>query len=175
MVLFEARLQAFEYAVGFVHRGFLDVDFLETPSQRAVFLEHAPIFLIGGRTNTFQIARCEHRLDEIRRVHYATGRGTGADDGVNFVDEQDRPGLSLELRQHRLKAFFEISAILRASHERAQIERINGAFLENFRHFAVYDSFRQPFGDGGFADACLAHEPRVVLAPTAEYLHGAFN
>ncbi len=62
-------------------------------------------------------------LIRLRRIHRAARRGTGADDGVDLVDEQDRARLLLELADHRLQALLEIAAVLGASDQRAKIER----------------------------------------------------
>src|SRR3546814_19039240 len=59
---------------------------------------------------------------------FRSGRA-GADDGVDLVDEQDRAGLLLQLRDHALQALFEIAAVLGARDQRAQVERPDrGAF-----------------------------------------------
>ena len=41
--------------------------------------------------------------------------------------------------------------------------------------FALDDLVREAFGDGGLADAGIAHEKRVVLAAAAEHLNAALN
>jgi hypothetical protein len=82
----------------------------------AVLLEHAAEFLERRRADARNSVG-EHGLDQVRRVHGATTGRAGADDGVDLVDEQDRMRLLLELRDHRLQAFFKITAILRARGE----------------------------------------------------------
>ena len=44
------------------------------------------------------------------------------------------------------------------------------ASCQHFRHFALDDLARQAFGDGGLADAGIADQQRVVLAPAAQHL-----
>src|SRR3712207_7352940 len=41
------------------------------------------------RADAADLARGEHRLDDVRGVHRAAGDGARADDGVNLVDEED--------------------------------------------------------------------------------------
>src|SRR5207248_1470975 len=45
--------------------------------------------------------------------------------------------------------------------------------LEDVRDLALDDPLGEALGDGGLADARVAHEQRVVLLPAAENLDGA--
>ena len=58
--------------------------------------------------------------NQVGRVHGAADAGTGADDGVDLVDEQDRVRHLLQRRQHRLQALLEIAAVLGAGDQRAR-------------------------------------------------------
>ena len=49
------------------------------------------------------------------------------------------------------------------------------AAAQHFGHFVVDDLARQAFGDGGLADAGIAHEQRIVLLAAAENLDGALD
>ena len=175
VMFLEARLQAFEDLHGFGHRRLDHVDLLEAPCQRAVFLEHATVFLERGRTDTAQLTRCQHRLDQVAGIHGATGCRTGTDDGVDFVDEQHRARMLLQLGQHRLQALLEIAAILGAGDQRTEVQREDGGIGQHFRHFAIDDALGQAFRQRGLADAGLAHVKRVVLATTAQHLDGALD
>ncbi len=175
VVLFEALLQSLQDLDGLLHRRLLHVDLLEATGQRPVLLEDAAELLIGGGADAAQVAGGQHRLDQVGRIHDATGRRAGADDGVDLVDEQDRMGLALELREHRLEPLLEIAAILRARHQRAQIERVDHGVREHVRHLAVDDLLGQTLGNGRLADAGLADQQRVVLAPTTQDLRGALH
>ena len=42
-----------------------------------------------------------------------------------------------------------------------------------FRHVAADDALRQPFDDGGLADAGFADEHRIVLGPASQHLNDA--
>ncbi len=45
--------------------------------------------VIGGRADALELAVGQRRLQQIRRIQRAARRRTGADDGVDLVDEQD--------------------------------------------------------------------------------------
>ena len=115
----------------------------------------------------------KRRLEQVRCVHGAAGRGAGADHGVDLVDEQDGAGIGLELLDDLLEPLLEIAAIARAGKQRAHVEREHGGVAQHVRHLAVDDAARQPLRDRGLADAGLADEQRIVLLPPAEHLDGA--
>ncbi len=92
-----------------------------------------------------------------------------------FVYEQDRALGPLELVQYRFEALFEIAAIFGAGQERAHVQREDRAVGEDFGHLLLDDQLRQPLGDGRLADAGLADEQRIVLAPAAQDLNGALD
>jgi hypothetical protein len=121
VVFLEARLQALEdlHAVG---HGRLDhVDLLEAPRQRTILFEHAAEFLEGGGANATQLPGRQRRLDQVGRIHGAAGRRTRTDDGVDFIHEQDRLGVFLQLRDDGFQALLEITAVLGARNQRAKV------------------------------------------------------
>src|SRR5690606_14766723 len=64
----------------------------------------------------------------------------------------------------------EVAAIAGAGEERAHIERVDDAGLQDVGNVALDDLARQPLGDGGLADARITHIERVVLRTTAQDL-----
>ncbi len=173
MIFLEVGLEALEDLDCVFDRRLVDVDLLEAAHQRAVLLEILAVFLVGGRADAAQRAGGERRLEQIRGIHGAAGGRAGADHGVDLVDEHDGAGIGLKLLDHLLEPFLEIAAIARAGEQRAHVEREHGRALEDFRHFAMDDAAREPFGDRGLADAGFADEQRIVLLPAAEHLDGA--
>ena len=81
----------------------------------------------------------------------------------------------LQFLQHRLQALLEIAAILGAGEQRAHVERVDLRIGQDIRHFAPRDAPGEPFGDRGLADASLADQQRIVLAPAAQHLHHALD
>ena len=94
---------------------------------------------------------------------------------MDFVDEQHRARLLLELGKHRLQALFEITAILRTGDQRTEIERVDGATAEHLGHLTLNDSARQTLGDRRLADTGLTNIERIVLAATTEDLDRALD
>jgi hypothetical protein len=175
VVFLEARLEALEDLDAVGDRRLDDVDLLEAPRQRAILLEHAAVFLERGRADAAQLAAGEHGLDQVGRVHRATRCGTGTDDRVDFVDEQDRAGLLLELADDGLEALLEVAAVLGAGNERTEVERPDDRVLEHVRHVAFDDALGQTFGERGLADAGFADVERIVLAAAAQHLDRALD
>src|SRR3546814_16964983 len=89
--------------------------------------------LVGRRTDAAQRAALQRRLQQVRSVHRAAAGGARADDGMDFVDEQDTAFGLLEFADHRLQPFLEVAAIARARQQRPHIEREDRRFLEEFR------------------------------------------
>src|SRR3546814_1807646 len=88
--------------------------------------------------------------------------GAGADDHVDFVDEDDRTGPLLQLGDDRLEALFEIAPILGAGDQAAQVKTVDDRVLEQVRNLAFNHQPRETFGDRGLADPSLADQQRIV-------------
>ena len=171
----EAGLQALQDLDRLLDRGLVDVDLLEAPRQRMVLLEHAAVFVVSRGADALQLAGRENRLEQVGGVERAARGRTGADHGVDLVDEQHCVRIVDQLLQDRLQALLEIAAILGAREQRAHVERVDGALGEQFGHAALDDAARQALGDRGLADARLADQQRVVLAPPAKRLDDALE
>jgi hypothetical protein len=70
------------------HRGLFHLDRLEAALERGVLLEVLAVLVERGGADGLQLAAGQHRLEDRRRVDGALG-GTGTDEGVDLVDEQD--------------------------------------------------------------------------------------
>ena len=89
---------------------------------------------------------------------------------MQLVDEHDDVRVLGQLLHDRLEALFELTAVLRAGDDQRDVEREDALVGEEVRHVAVDDLLREPFDDGGLADAGLADEHGVVLRAAAEHL-----
>ena len=151
--------------LGHVHR-------LEAPFQRRILLDRA-VLVQRRRPDHAQPSAREQRLEHVRRVHRALGR-SGADDGVELVDEgDDAPVGRLDLLEHRLEPLLELAAVLRAGDHRGQVELDELLVLEQRRDVALDDATREALDDGGLPHAWLTDEHRVVLRAAHEHLDGA--
>ena len=82
------RTQAFENQDRFVDGRRFDFHRLEAAFERGVLLDVLAVLVQRRRADALQLAAAERGLDDVRGVHRAFGR-TGADDGVQLVDEED--------------------------------------------------------------------------------------
>lgn len=112
-------LQAFAQSAqdgdGVLHARLVDHHLLEAAFEGGVLLDVLAVLVEGGRADHVEFAAGEHRLEHVARVHGPFG-GARADDGVQFVDEeQDAPLGGLDLAEHGLEAFLELTAVLGAA------------------------------------------------------------
>ena len=119
-----------------------------------------------------QLTSSQHRLEHVPGIHRALG-GTGTDDGMQFVDEQQVPAFGAgHFIQYGLEPLLKLTAILCAGHRGAHIQCENGLVTQPFRYIPVVDPLRQSFDDRGLADTWLADQHRVVLGFTRQDLDG---
>src|SRR5579864_4850317 len=93
---------------------------------------------------------------------------------MQLVDEQHDLALRVgNLLQHGLETLLEFATILRARHQRAEVEPDNALVLQAFGDVTPDDAARQAFDDGGLADAGFTDEHGVVLGAARKYLDDA--
>ena len=169
-------LQAAQNGDGILHRGLAYEHRLETTLQGGVLLDVLAVLVERGGADGTQLAAGERRLQHVARVQGGIAAGTGSDNGVQLIDEQDDVAVGfLHLAQHVLQAVLELAAVLRAGHHGAQVERHDLAVLQRRGHVAGHDALGQTLHDGGLAGARLADKHRVVLRAAREHLDGAAN
>ena len=98
--------------VGHVQLGHLDG--LEPSRQRAIFFDMGTQLFVRGGADAADAPARQERLEQVRRVHAAARDRARADDGVQFVDEDDGVFLFLDGAQDRLEALLKIAAVARA-------------------------------------------------------------
>ncbi len=103
-----------------VDRRLLDAHLLEAPLERGVSLEVLPVFVERGRADRLDLASCERRLEDRSRIDRALG-GTGADEVVELVDEENDVAALHDLLHDLLQALLELPAVLRAGDERGEV------------------------------------------------------
>ena len=157
-----AVTQPLENLDGVADGGLGDLDRLEAALQGRVLLEVLAVLVEGGGPDGLQLAPCEHGLEDRRRVDGALG-GTGAHEGVQFVDEQDDVAAALDLLEDLLESFLEVAAVAAARYERTQVQRVELLVLDGVGNVVGRDALRETLDYGGLADAGLADQHRVVL------------
>ena len=175
VVLLEARFQPGEDGDRLRDRRLGYIYFLETSRKCMIFLKNTAVLCVRRRADAANLAIRKHGLDQVARVHDATGCRTCADDRVDLVDEQDGARVLPNFRDDPLQALLEIAAVLRTRDQRAHVERVNRAVLQDFRHALLDDHAGQPFRESRLADAGLADVQRVVLAAPAQDLDRALD
>src|SRR5206468_8914300 len=137
-----------------------------------VTLEVLAVFVERRRADRLELPAGERWLQDRGRVDRALGRPR-TDEVVELVDEQDYVAALGDLLHHFLEALLELAAVLRAGHERGQVERIDLLVLQELGHLVRADARGQALDDGGLADAGLADQHGVVLRAAREDLHHA--
>ena len=174
VVLLVAVLEAYDDLEGILDRGLSDVHRLETALEGGVLLDVLAVLLGSGRADDLDLAAGQRRLKDCSGVDGPLGRA-GADHGVDLVDKEDVLLGLLELAHDLLHALLELAAILGAGDQRGHVERPDLLSAQDIRHVARADKLRQPLDDGGFADAGVAQDERVVLLAASEHLHDALD
>src|SRR5262249_25146239 len=146
-------------------------DRLKTALERRVLFDALPVLVERRRADAPELAARQGRLQEVRRVHGAL-RIPGADDRVDFVDEEDDlPRGPFHLFQSRLQTILELTAVFCTGNEGSHVERHEALVLERFGYIAANDALGDPLDDCGLANPRLADQNWVVLRPAREDLH----
>ena len=149
--------------------GRIHLDGLEAPLERPILLDVLAVLGRRRRADAADLAARQRRLEDVGRVERPFGRAR-AHQRVQLVDEHDDVRVLDQLLHDRLQAFLELAAILRAGDDQRDVEREDPLVGKEMRHVADGNLLRQPFDDGGLADAGLTDEHRVVLGAPAEHL-----
>ena len=152
-----------------LERRLLDHHRLEAALESRVALDVLAVLVERGRADALELAPRQRWLEDVRSVDRALG-GTGTDQRVELVDEEDRVVGVPELLDDLLEALFELAAVLGAGHERPDVERQDPLVQQRLGHVARDDPVRQTLGDRGLADAGLPDQRRVVLQPARQDL-----
>src|SRR5579875_52141 len=147
---------------------------LEPPFQRAVALNGLPELRERRRAAALNLAARKGRLQNVRRVE-RTLRRTGAHQGVQFVDKDDGVLRLHQLFHDGLQALLKLAAVFGSRNNQRKVKSKNSFVSQEGGNVAFRNPFRQPFNNGGLADAGLADQHRIVLRPAAEDLNHALN
>jgi hypothetical protein len=168
VVRLERRHHAAQHGQALLFGGLLHLHELEAARQRRVLLEELLVLGPRGGGDRAQLAARERRLQQVGGV-VLPGRAAGPDHRVRLVDEEDdrRRGV-LDLVDQPLEAVLELALHPGARLEQRQVEGAERDVAQRLRHVALGDAPGEALHHRGLADAGLAHEDRVVLAPAGE-------
>ena len=120
-----------------------------------------------------QLATRQGGFEHVASVHGPLGLAS-ADHGVQFVNEDDRHALVFgQCVEYRLQAFFELAAKFGPRQQGRHVERQHAFAAQRIGHFARHNALGQTFNNGGFANAGLADQDRVVFGAPLQHLDGA--
>ena len=168
MVLLHGRGHAAHHQQRLVLGGLWHLHHLEAAGQRRILLDVLLVLGPGGGRHGAQAAARQRRLEQVGGVA-GTGRATGADQGVGFVDEQDdRLGRGLHVFDDLAQALLELAFHAGAGLQQADIQAAQLDVLECRRHVTGGDAQGETLDHGGLAHAGFTGKDRVVLPTTHE-------
>ena len=150
------------------------LDRLEPALQGGVLLDVLAVFIEGGGADGLELAASQHGFEDAGGVDGPLS-GAGTDEGVDLVNEQHDVAPGLDLLEHLLQAFLKVTAVPRAGHQRAQIERVDLLVAQGLGDITANDGLAETLDDSGLADTRFADQYRVVLGAAAEHGHDALD
>ena len=174
VVFLVLRLEPVEDHNGVFHGRRLDLDGLETALEGGVLFDVLAVLVEGGRAHDLHFAAAQGGLENVRGIHGALG-GTGADNRVQLIDEQNDVLRFPDLVHHRLDAFLELTPVLGTGHHEGEIQGDHALGGEQFGHIALGDFLGEAFDDGGLAHARFAQQHRIVFGPATQNLNDSLN
>ena len=168
-----ARLESTEDRDGVLHARLAHHHRLEPAGERGVLLDVLPVLVERRRADAPELAPRQRGLQQVAGAHRAIGL-PGADDGVQFVDEEDdRAFRGRDLPEDGLQSLLELASELRTGEELTDVERHDPRTPHAFGAVVIDDPDGEPFRDGGLADARFADQHGVVLGAARKHLHAA--
>src|SRR5229473_2681598 len=171
---FVALANALDDQDGLILAGGGDFHRLEAALEGTVLFDGLAVFTWSGRADALNFSAGERRFQNVGGVERAFGRA-GANEGVQFIDEDDGVLALHQFFHDGFEALFELAAVFRARDDEREIERKNALVGKEGRNVAVRDALRESFDDGGLTYAGLANKDGIVLRAAAKYLDDAFD
>ena len=174
VVFFVTLADAFENLNRFLDGRFAHNDRLEAALKRCVPLNMLAVFVERRCSDRLNLTACESRFEDVGGIDRAFG-GAGTDEHVQFVDKEDAISCGLELFDDLLQSFLELTAILRARHEVADVQGHKPLVAQRLGDVTRRDSLGEELSDSGLTNARLAHEDRIILGAPGEDLNHALE
>ncbi len=172
VVVFVLRFYAFEHPQHELRFRLVDFHRLIAALERGVRLDMLLELVPRRRADTADLAARERGLENVRRIERA-GRGSGADEVMDLVDEQNHVRIFLRFIDQLLDARLEFAAVHRARDHEREIHGEEPSAVQRIRNVASREALRQPLDDGRFSRPRFTEKDRVVLRAAAEHLDQA--
>ena len=171
VVDFITLLQTAQNSDGIFHTWLANQYFLEAAFECRIFLDVLTVFIQSSRTDTVQFATRQSRFQHIARIHCAVGFAC-TNQSMDFIDENQSVAIVFsQVVQNAFQAFFKFAAVFRAGNQSRQVQNQKAFVTQGFRYFAVNNTLRQAFDDGGFTHTRLTNQHRVVFGTALQYLN----
>ena len=128
-------LDATQDVHGHLGVGLFHSDGLEPPLERRVTLHVLAVVVQRGRADALDLTAGQGRLQDIGSVHGAF-RGSGSDQGVDFVDEEHAIAGGLDFLNHLLQPLFELASVFGAGDQGAHVKGDQALALQSVRDVA---------------------------------------
>src|SRR5262249_28340621 len=117
---------------------------------------------------------CKSGLEDISSINSAF-RGTSTNQSMHLVDKDDTVAAVTNFLNDLLQTLFKLTTVLRASHQRANIEGQQALASQRLGNFPSHKALSQPINDSGFSDARLTNKSGIVFRATREDLNDTLN
>jgi hypothetical protein len=174
MVFFVAWANTLEDFDGLLDGWLTHNNFLEAALQGGIALDVLAVLVECGGTDALQFATSQSRFQNVRGID-RTLCGTGTNECMYLVDEDDSVAAVANLFDNLLEAFLELTAILCTRNQRTDVERQQTFIREGLWHFARNKALCKSFDDGSFTNTRLTDESRIVLVAARQDLNDALD
>ena len=155
-------------------RGLVYLDRLEATLQGGVLLDVLTVLVEGCRTDSLQLAASQHRLEHAGSVDCPFG-GTGANKGVDLVNEQDDVPAVFNLLEDLLHSLLEIAAVTRSRNHGAKVQGVDLLVAQSLGNVSTHDGLSQALDTSRLTDAGLTNKNRVILGAPAQHHHNPLD
>ena len=159
---------------GLLRRRLSHLHRLEPPFQGRVLLNMLAVFIQGCRADALDFSPAQRRFQDVRGIQ-AAFRAAGADDRMNFVNEQQDIAGLVQLVQHVFHPLLKFAPVLGARHHAADIQAQHPLAQQHFRHIPLGNPLRQAFRHRAFAHSRFPDQHRIVLRPADQNLNNPLN
>ena len=174
VMLFVFGSKSFENKNGLFNRRRFDFHALKTAFQRGVFLDVFAVLVERGGADALHFTSAERGLDDVRGIHGAFSRA-GADDGVQFVYEQNDIFRPANFVHHRFDALFELAAVLCAGDHQRKVQSNHPLVAQELRNVAFGDFLSEAFNNRRLTNSGFPQQNGIILSASAENLNNTLD